>query len=271
MESSQQPCEVVTVTTPILQAGKRKQGKWVCRPPTSPRIARVRTRPAGCSIRAAEASGGPGPGLELACEARLLLLPPLPGLGARAQRSSRFSQELLCACLAFVVFSFLPEASKKHFLDSSLPGALLPLLERTLCLLLLPTSSCPQAEWRAVRLQGRRAHRAQGHGLGAVCGLCLAGRLDLIPAPLPLPTPAADRAPGPGDPLHVVLTPWEAGGGSQGQHCHSAMRGPLTGLSVGSLNSWLCPPPSLVQNTALVILATKGPYSLRLLLELVWG
>lgn len=110
----------------------------------SPRIARVQTRLAGCSIRAGEASGGPGPGLELTCEARVLLLPPppptlppphsIPGPGARAQCSSCFSGELLCACLAFVVFSFLPKAIKQHFLDSSLPGVLLPLLERTLCL-----------------------------------------------------------------------------------------------------------------------------------------
>lgn len=66
------------------------------------------------------------PGLEPTSEARLLLLPPIPGPGARAQCSSRFSEELLCAGLAFVVFSVLPEATKQHFLDPSLPGALLP-------------------------------------------------------------------------------------------------------------------------------------------------
>lgn len=96
------------------------------------------------------------------------------------------------------MFSVLPEAIKQHFLDSSLPGALPPPLERTLCLPAPPHPlPAPVLNGGLSALQGRRAHRAPGHGSGAVCGLCLAGRLDLSPAPRPLPTPAADRALGP--------------------------------------------------------------------------
>lgn len=124
-------------------------------------------------------------------------------------------------------------------------------------------------------MSGGCARRARGHGLDVVCGLCLAGGLALVPAPvLPanpqlLTGPQAPKPPG--DPLHVVLSLLGPGGGSQGRHSHSAKRGHLTGLSVGSLASSLCPPACPAQNTAPVIPATEGPYSRHLLLELVWG
>lgn len=62
-----------------------------------------------------------------------------PG-GAEAKRSTHFVEERLCACLAFAMFSFPPEAIKQQFLDSSLLRDLLPPLERTL---LFPASSPP--------------------------------------------------------------------------------------------------------------------------------
>lgn len=112
-------------------------------------------------------------------------------------------------------------------------------------------------------LQGRHARRAGGHGLGAVCGL-MPGRqagprsrpsLPCQPQLLTVPL-----APG----RRTQCRPHPAGGWGWRSELAQPFSGerpphrPLCG--VVQLLAQLRTPPSLIQNTALVPVTTKGPY-----------
>ena len=193
------------------------------------RRAGVQARLPGCTLRCGLVS----PQTHLDLVRGRASLPPLPCPGgAQASRSSHLAGECLCACLASAVFSLLPEATKRHFLDSSIPADQLPALQRTPRLpasYLAPAYALASPGVNA----GLFARRAWAQ---CVASAPQGGWASSRPSPAE-PAAAADGAPDPRETLPVLSSPCRRLGVEVRPGTAIHWQDP-TGLSVGSLNSW---------------------------------